>query len=116
MAEPDSATSATEGSSLWRRWLQAAGVDRAVGLGVLSIALRSAAGPVTAFLIAMHFPPETQGYHYTFGSVVALQVLIELGLGQVLVQFASHEAARLSVGDRGRLQGDAGALSRLVSL
>jgi hypothetical protein len=32
-----------------------------------------------------------QGFYYTFGSVLALQVFVKLGLVTVIVQMASHE-------------------------
>jgi len=41
---------------------------------------------------------------------------VELGLGQVILQFASHEWAHLSLDERGNLVGNHDALSRLVSL
>ena len=104
------------GGVSWRRWMMRAGVDRAVLYSVLSVGVRALAGPLTAFLIAIRFSPPLQGYFYTFSSVVALQVLVELGLGQVILQFASHESARLQVGERGALSGDPAALSRLYSL
>jgi hypothetical protein len=75
-----------------------------------------ATGPVTLLLIAARFTRELQGYYYTFFSLLALQVFVELGLGQVILQFASHEWSRLSLDEQGRIVGDSEALSRLVSL
>jgi glycosyltransferase involved in cell wall biosynthesis len=68
------------------------------------------------FLIASHFTRELQGYYYTFRNLLALQVFVELGLGQVILQFASHEWAKLSLDEQGCIVGDRLALSRLVSL
>lgn len=103
-------------SVLLRRLLHWAGVDRAVVFGILKRIWFLATGPVTMLLIASHFTRELQGYYYTFGSILALNVFIELGLGQVILQFASHEWSRLSLDAHGRIVGDSQALSRLVSL
>ncbi|MBT6231272.1 MAG: hypothetical protein HOI47_31920 [Candidatus Scalindua sp.] len=91
-------------------------IDRAVFFGLLSKIWGMAAGPTTAILIAFCFTRELQGYYYTFATIVALQVFAELGLGSVLVQFASHEWSKLSMDKSGCIVGDKDALSRLVSI
>ena len=91
-------------------------VDRAVSFGLLTRAWGLCAGPITAILIASHFSPEIQGYYYTFATILALQVFVELGLGTVLVQFASHEWSRLNLDESGHIVGDMDSLSRLVSI
>jgi O-antigen/teichoic acid export membrane protein len=72
--------------------------------------------PVSALLIAVYFSPETQGYYYTFASLVALQVFVELGLGLVIIHYASHEWASLKMGPGGEVVGSEEALSRLRSI
>ena len=99
-----------------RRLLALAGIDRAVVYGILSVVRGLVSGPVTILLVASRFTPELQGYYYTFASLLALQVFVDLGLGTVIVQFASHEWAELGFDERGRIVGSAQALSRLVSL
>lgn len=74
------------------------------------------AGLLTTLLIAIFFPPQLQGYYYTFFSVLALQVFAELGLGTVISSYASHEWAKLALDEQGRVTGDPHALSRLTSL
>jgi len=96
--------------------LQKAEVDRAVFYGLLSRVWGVIAGPVTALLIATKFSPEVQGYYYTFANLLALQIFVELGLGLVIVQFASHEWSRLSLSPQGEITGDPEALSKLSSL
>jgi O-antigen/teichoic acid export membrane protein len=98
------------------RWLSRLDVDYAVLFGILTRVWRLGAGPVTLLLIAARFTPELQGYYYTFYNLLALQIFVELGLGTVVVQFASHEWARLELDEQGRLVGDPKALSRLASL
>lgn len=99
-----------------RRLMRLGEVDRAVVFGVLTRIWGLGSGPVTMLLIASRFTPELQGYYYTFGSLLALQVFVELGLGQVILQFASHEWSRLSLDERSWIVGDPQSLSRLVSL
>ena len=74
------------------------------------------AGAITVVLLPLWLSPVQQGYYYTFASILALQVFFELGLNQIVVQLVGHEAARLTRGDAGDLQGDAVHLDRLGSL
>ncbi len=92
------------------------GVDRAVFFAVAGRIWSLGAGLVTALLITVLFSPDMQGYYYTFNAVLALQILAELGLATVITSYASHEWAKLSIDQDGRLAGDADALSRLTSL
>jgi hypothetical protein len=104
------------GTDLARDVLRRMGTDRAVLYGVLAKVAGGVFGLATIVLIAWRFPLEMQGYYYTFANLVALQVFAELGLGVVVVQFASHYWARLRLDADGRIEGDPDARSRLVSL
>src|SRR5580692_6097766 len=99
-----------------KRYFDLAGIDRAVLYGALIPVFGLISSPVTMVLIAGRFTPVVQGYYYTFGHVLLLQVFVELGLGQVVIQFASHEWSQLRLADGGRIEGTPRALSRLVSL
>jgi hypothetical protein len=99
-----------------RRLLAKIDLDRAVAFGLLGRIWIAGAGPITAIVIATYFTPEIQGYHYTFSALLALQVLVELGLGTVIIQFSSHEWSRLRVAADGTITGDSAALSRLASI
>ena len=96
-----------------RRW---AGVDRPVFYLALGRAWSLISGPITMLLVTRFFTPVTQGYFYTFGSVMGLQVFFEMGFAQCIVQFASHEFAHLRLGRNGVIEGDPQARSRLISL
>lgn len=74
------------------------------------------AAPVTAYLITINFSVTLQGYYYTFFSIVALQIFVELGLGSVIQQFAGHEWSNLNIDENGNINGDEHALSRLISI
>ena len=98
------------------RFLHRAEVDRAVMFSMLLSAWSLATFPFTLILISSFLSPKSQGYYFTFGSLLALQSFVELGFSVVITQFASHEWARLKLDETGRITGEPVALSRLVSL
>ena len=113
------ATGMLPSATLRRRfwgWADCAQLDRAVLYGLLGKALMMGAGPVTALLVAIKLSPFLQGFYFTFATLLAVQVFVELGLGTVLVQFASHEWARLHLTADGAVAGHPAALSRLQSI
>lgn len=91
-------------------------MDRAVIWGGMTRIFLFIATPLIILSIASHFTPKLQGYYYTFSSLLALQVFAELGLGQVVLMFTSHEWSKLRFDDSGFVVGDPDALSRLASL
>ena len=99
-----------------KRTLQRAEVDRATLYSILQSLAVVGIGPVIALLITARFNSNLQGYYYTFGSLSALQVLADLGLGQAIIQFASHEWSKLRFSEDQEIVGDKDALSRLISL
>ena len=99
-----------------RKLLHRFEVNRAVFFGILTQIWSLIAGPVTALLVILKFNPEYQGYYYTFGSLLALQIFVILGFGTVIIQFASHEWSKLKIDNYGGITGDKEAFSRLVSL
>lgn len=101
---------------LCRKLVNVVGLDQAVIWGLVTRTWYAVAGMVTALVIAHSFSPELQGFHYTFLSLLGLQVFVELGLSGVIITFASHEWARLSLDQSGAITGDHRALSRLSSL
>ena len=100
-----------------RHWLRTVlGLDRAIGFTVLARFWGSAAGLVTVALIARFLSPAEQGYYYTFGSLVALQIIFELGFSFVILQLASHERAELSISTDYEITGSPTARARLASV
>lgn len=91
-------------------------VDKAVLYSISAKLVTIFGLSITALLVATVFTSEIQGFYYTFNSLLALQVFVELGLGTVIIQFASHERSRLTIDRNGRISGDHAALSRLKSL
>lgn len=98
-----------------RFFLRKVGIDKAIGYVILGRGWSVLSGIMVLFLISKFLSPLAQGYYFTFSSIIALQVMFELGLGSVLVQFASHEMGKLELID-GKIQGDKIAASRLFSL
>lgn len=99
-----------------KKLLSRAQMTRATIYGIATVILRFLTVPVSAILIMTRFSPELQGFYYTFGSVLALQIFVELGFSNIVTYFAGHEWARLSLDSQGRIVGEADALSRLISL
>lgn len=99
-----------------RRIKSLIGLNRAIGFSVLARGWQVMAGPVSILLVARFFSLEEQGFYYTFGSVLALQVIFELGLAFVVMQFSSHEFASLSWGHAGKVEGTSDAVARFHAI
>lgn len=102
--------------TLFRRGIRSAGIDRAIAYTILARAWGSLSGFVTVALIARSLSRAEQGYYYTFGSLVALQIVFELGFSVVILQLATHEAAHLSLADDGTIAGQSRGKARLASI
>lgn len=113
---PESDTNDAARSSVLRRLLHIAGVDRAIAFTVLARSWSTVAGLVTVLLIARFLTPIEQGYYYTFSSLVALQIVFELGFSFVILQMASHERVHLTFTDDYQVTGDTVAYARLASV
>jgi hypothetical protein len=96
--------------------LQKLGIDRAIAYVVAGRLWMVLAGLVTLMCIGLWLSRVEQGYYYTFASLLTVQVFFELGLTNVVMQFASHERALLGLSAAGHFEGDAAAKSRLASL
>lgn len=92
------------------------GIDKAIFYTLLGRGLQIFTALFTIIFIARYLSSEEQGYYYTFGSIVAIQVFFELGLTGIITQFVAHEASHLKISDKGELIGDKIYKSRLSSL
>jgi O-antigen/teichoic acid export membrane protein len=86
------------------------GIDRAVFYSILLRVFSTAGNIVTIPLILTRLSPMEQGYFYTFGSILALQIFLEMGFGTVAIQLMAHEAAHLKIDLKA---GISGSLSHL---
>jgi len=100
-----------------REWARhGLGLDRAAVFTVLARGWASASGLVTIALIAHFLSAAQQGYYYTYASLIALQMVFELGFSQVVMQLASHERAHLAITSNGAITGSEVAHARLASV
>lgn len=90
-------------------------VDKSIALNLLGRVWQSIAGLITLWAVGRYLSLVEQGFYFTFLSVLGLQVFFELGLGYVILQFASHEVAHLKRDESGFLGGDLLAKERLKS-
>jgi len=94
-------------------WLN---LDRPALYAISFRALSIITGPVTVLVIASCFSLDMQGYFYTFNAIIAMQALLELGLGTAIQQIVSHEWAHLRFNASGGIEGDEAALGRLATV
>ncbi len=93
-----------------------AGVDRPVFYSIVSKVFSTAGNLITIPLILTRLDSVEQGFYYTFGSILALQVFLEMGFGTVAVQMVAHEAAFLKIDLRSGITGPEGHLSRFSAI
>lgn len=106
----------SQGIMLFQSLRRFTGIDRSVGLVILSRVWTLWAGPVTLFCITRFLSPVEQGFYYTFNSIIGLNIFLEMGLSLVLMQFASHEMAELSWTSRDTLAGSEINKRRLAAI
>lgn len=92
------------------------GIDKAILYTLMGRGLQISTALFTVFFVAKYLSPDEQGYYYTFGSIVAIQVFFELGLTQIITQFVAHEASHLKWQENRELVGETRYKSRLSSL
>lgn len=78
-----------------KRILKKIGVDTSIAYSSGSKILTGGSGFITIFFISLFLNEEEQGFYYTFGSIIALQVFFELGLTNIVTQFIAHENAHI---------------------
>jgi hypothetical protein len=100
----------------WPRWLHAFAGDAGVRATAVSRLIALGGAPVTLYLAATRLPPGEQGWYFVAINIVAFAQLCELGLGTIVVQFASHERPRLRWDGAGALEGDPGARDSIAAL
>lgn len=101
---------------LLSRLFQILEFDKAIIWNLAARSILAVTGPLVAFVVVRRFSAEAQGYYYTFASLLSLQIFLELGFGFCLIQFVSHEFAKLRWLSTKELTGDHSALSRLAAI
>ena len=97
-------------------FLKKLGIDRAIGYTVISRFIQAAGGIITLLFVAKNLTTVEQGYYYTFGSILAIQIFFELGLSNIITQFVAHETANITWRDRVSFSGSTESGSRMSSL
>jgi O-antigen/teichoic acid export membrane protein len=92
------------------------GIDKAIGYSVVTRVLQALGGMISLFFIALTLDINEQGYYYTFGSIIGIQIFFELGVNSIIVQLVAHETAHLKWGSDNKLIGKIQHISRLSSL
>ncbi|WP_353614660.1 hypothetical protein [Mangrovibacter phragmitis] len=93
------------------------GIDRAVMYVLFGKCISILSGLSIILLIPHYLSPELQGYYYTFNSIVALQIIFELGFSVVIIQFVSHEMSALKYEmDKKDIEGELHNKRRILSI
>lgn len=95
---------------------QKLGINRAIFYTLLGKGFHISTAVFTVLFIVQFLSPNEQGYYYTFGSIVAIQVFFELGLTGIITQYVAHEASHLDFSLPNVINGDEIYQSRLASL
>jgi len=92
------------------------GLDKAIAYSSGARVVGGFTGVASVFFITTFLTGIEQGFYYTFGSILALQVFFELGLTGIMTQYVAHEVSHLSLNESLQYEGDAKYKSRLASL
>lgn len=96
--------------------LKKIGVDKAIAYSSGARIVQAFTGVGSIFFISTFLSGVEQGFYYTFGSIIAIQVFFELGLTGIITQFVAHEVAHLQLDASYRYTGEERYKSRLASL
>lgn len=99
-----------------KKLAQRIGIDKAIAYTVFARIIQALGGVGSVIFIAKYLSKDEQGYYYTFGSIIAIQVFFELGLNSIITQYVAHEMAHLKWIDHINIEGDRSHQSRLASL
>ncbi len=92
------------------------GLDKAILFTSSSSILGAFGSVVSVILVVKYLTGVEQGFYYTFGSIVAIQIFFELGLNGIITQYVAHEMAHLQWYGDHIVEGESKYISRLSSL
>ena len=98
------------------RFANKIGMDGAIAYSSAARVFQAFAGVISIFFIATFLSGEEQGFYYTFGSILAIQVFFELGFTGIMTQYVAHEAAHLTIQNDFNITGVKKNHSRLAYL
>lgn len=105
-----------ENNNIVVRLARKIGIDGAIAYSSGARIIQGVAGVGSVFFISTFLTDVEQGFYFTFGSILALQIFFELGLTGIMTQYVAHEASHLELRDDNTYIGDKRYLSRLASL
>ena len=91
-------------------------MDKAIAYSSGARIVQGVAGVLTVFFVSTFLTGVEQGFYFTFGSIVALQIFFELGLTGIMTQYVAHEVSHLKLNDHKVYEGERRFISRLASL
>lgn len=91
-------------------------MDKSIAYSSGARIVQGVAGVGSIFFISTFLTGVEQGFYFTFGSILALQVFFELGLTGIMTQYVAHEVSHLSLNDDYQYEGEEKYKSRLASL
>ncbi len=92
------------------------GMDGAIAYSSAARVFQAFAGVISVFFIASFLTGEEQGFYYTFGSILAIQIFFELGFTGIMTQYVAHEVVHLHLNDSYCYEGEERYVSRLSYL
>ena len=92
------------------------GIDKAIIFTSSSSIIGAFGSIVSVLLVVKYLTGVEQGFYYTFGSIVTIQVFFELGLNGIITQYVAHEVSNLKWVNENLLTGESKYLSRIASL
>lgn len=99
-----------------KKYIQKLGIDKSIAYSSGARIVQAFTGLMSIFFVAQFLTKTEQGFYYTFGSIVAIQVFFELGLTNIITQYVAHEASHLHWKDSTHLDGEYKYHSRLAHL
>lgn len=101
---------------LLKALLQKIGMDKSIAYSSGARVVQGIAGVLTVFFVSTFLTGVEQGFYFTFGSILALQVFFELGLTGIMTQYVAHEVSHLYLSNDYHYEGEQRYQSRLASL
>ncbi len=98
------------------RFQKISGIDFHILATILFRGWGVLAGSITVVLLPIWLTPSEQGYYFTFGSILGIQIFFELGLNQIVMQLVSHEVSHLHEDECGQFVGHTIHLDKISSL
>lgn len=102
--------------NILKKIAQKIGMDKSIAYSSGARIIQAFTGVASIIFITRYLSGVEQGFYYTFGSIVAIQVFFELGLTGIITQYVAHEVSHLTLNNQLQFEGEEKYRSRLGSL